>query len=48
MVLYNTLKRLIERGRTDGMAEKLDVFYAVDKLTIGQYEELTALLEAIT
>lgn len=43
-MLYRTLKRMIERGLTDGMVEKLDVFYAADKITEAQYTELTGLL----
>lgn len=43
-MLYRTLKRMIERGQTAGMSEKLDVFYAADKLT---QEEYTALLELL-
>ena len=43
-MLYRTLKRMIERGQTLGMAEKLDVFYAADKLTLAEYEELSATL----
>ena len=43
-MLYRTLKRMIERGNTEGMVEKLDIFYAVDKLTREQYEELIALI----
>ena len=43
-MLYRTLKRMIERGQTAGMAEKLDIFYAADKLTEAQYTELTGLL----
>ena len=45
MLLYRTLKRMIERGQTDGMSDKLDVFYAADKITKEQYEELTGLLK---
>ena len=45
-MLYRTLKRMIERGQTAGMAEKLDIFYAADKLTKVQYTELTAMLTA--
>lgn len=45
-MLYRTLKRMIERGRTEGMSEKLDIFYAADKLTEAQYTELTGLLAA--
>ena len=44
-MLYRTLKRLIQRGQTAGMAEKLDIFFAADKLTQEEYAELTAMLE---
>ncbi len=44
-MLYRTLKRTIERGQTDGMQEKLDVFYAADRLTEAEYLELTGMLE---
>lgn len=44
-MLYRTLKRMIERKQTAGMAEKLDIFYAADKLTEAEYQELTALLD---
>lgn len=44
MALYNTCKRMIERGSTDGLAEKIDIFYAVGKLTDEQYAELTEML----
>lgn len=43
-MLYRTLKRMIERGQTDGMEEKLDIFYAADKLTEAKYTELLAML----
>lgn len=45
-MLYRVLKRMIERGQTEGLADKLDVFYAAGKLTEAQYTELTAMLEA--
>ena len=44
-MLYRTLKRMIERGQTTGMAEKLDIFYAADKITEAQYTELTGMLD---
>ena len=44
-MLYRTLKRMIERGQITGMAEKLDIFYAADKLTEAQYTELTGMLD---
>lgn len=43
-MLYRTLKRMIERGQTSGMAEKLDIFFAADKLTEAEYTELVAML----
>ncbi len=44
-MLYRTLKRMIERGNTDGMTEKLDIFFAAGKITEAEYQELTKLLE---
>ena len=43
-MLYRTLKRLVERGQTQGLGEKLDIFFAADKLTLAEYEELSGLL----
>lgn len=43
-MLYRTLKRLIDLRRTDGLAEKIDVFYATGKLTETEYNELTGML----
>ena len=43
-MLYRTLKRMIERGNTEGMVEKLDIFYAADKLSEAEYLELTGML----
>ena len=43
-MLYRTLKRLIDLGRTDGLAEKIDVVYATGKLTETEYNELTGML----
>ena len=44
-MLYRTLKRMIERGNTSGMAEKIDIFYAADKLTAEEYNELINMLK---
>lgn len=44
MVLYRTLKRMIERGNTDGMMNKLDIFFAANKITEEQYTELVGML----
>lgn len=43
-MLYRTLKRMIERGQTDGMTEKLDIFFAANKISETEYLELTAML----
>ncbi|MBQ6756525.1 MAG: hypothetical protein IJP43_06240 [Oscillospiraceae bacterium] len=43
-MLYRTLKRLIERGQTEGLEEKIDVFYAAGKLTDEEYDELIRML----
>lgn len=43
-MLYRTLKRMIERGQTEGMAEKLDLFYAMGRITETEYKELMELL----
>lgn len=45
-MLYRTLKRMIERGQTDGLEEKIDIFFAANKLTGSKYEELVAMLKA--
>lgn len=47
-MLYRILKRMIERGQTEGMAGKLDIFFAADKLTQNEYTELVGLLSAGT
>lgn len=43
-MLYRICKRMIQRGSTQGLGEKLDIFFAADKLTTDEYTELTALL----
>ena len=43
-MLYRTLKRMIERGQTEGLEEKLDIFFAAGKLTQAEYTELMAML----
>lgn len=43
-MLYRTLKRLIERDKTAGLEEKIDIFYATGKLTDEEYNELVKLL----
>jgi hypothetical protein len=43
-MLYRTLKRMIERGQVEGMEEKLDIFFAANKITEAEYAELIAML----
>lgn len=43
-MLFRTLKRLIERGQTDGLEEKIDIFFAAGKLTEEEFLELIGLL----
>lgn len=48
--MYNTMKKLISRKfykTAEAAQTKLDVFYAVNRLTDDQYAELTALVEEI-
>lgn len=45
-MLYRTIKRMIERGNTDGLEEKIDIFFAAGKLTEGEYNDLMSLLHA--
>ena len=44
MMLYKVLKRMIERGITENITEKLDVFYAADKLTEEEYNEWISMI----
>lgn len=43
-MLYRTLLRLIEHGQAEGMEEKIDLFYAMNKLMETEYQELIAIL----
>lgn len=37
-MLYRTPKRMIERGQTNGLEEKIDIFFAAGKLTESEYQ----------
>lgn len=45
-MLYRTLKRMIERGQTAGLEGKIDIFFAVGKVTESEYQELIEMLNA--
>ena len=42
--VYNLCKMLIDRGRTGGLQDKMDVYLAADRLTPEEYQELAAQL----
>ena len=42
--VFNLCKLLIEKGRTDGLIDKMDVYLAADRLTTEEYNELLALM----
>ena len=42
--LYDTLLRMINRGQTDGLDKKIDIFFATGAITPDQYNELLVLL----
>ena len=44
-MLYRTIKRMIERGDTDGLKEKLDIFLLGDRITAEEYKELNDMLD---
>ena len=44
-MLYRMLKSLIELGKTEGLEERIDVFFAAGKITEDQYNELIELLK---
>ena len=41
-MLLTLIKHLIETGKIEGLAEKVDVFYLAGKLTKEEYEEISA------
>ena len=42
--VYNLCKLLIQKNRTDGLQEQMDVYLAADRLTPEEYQELAGLL----
>lgn len=46
-MLYTVLTRMVERGATENLRGKVDVFYAVGSLTQVQYETLAGSLPAV-
>ena len=42
--VYNLCKLLIQKNRTAGLQDKMDVYLASDRLTPEEYQELAGLL----
>lgn len=45
-MLKRVLQRMIERGQTEGIQDKLNFFWAANAITKEEFDELTALLES--
>ena len=45
VAVYNLCKALIQRGKTDGLIDKMDAYLAADRLTVAEYNELIEMLE---
>lgn len=43
-MLFNPLKRMMLRGQTEGLKEKIEVFYMAKEITNDEYIELIDLL----
>ena len=41
---YNLCMKLIKIGKTDGLMEKVDVYYAANRLTEEEYKDLASIL----
>lgn len=44
MTLFDTLKFLIDRGRTDGLEDKINKLHNANKLSDEEYENLISML----
>jgi hypothetical protein len=44
-MLFKVLKRMIEKGNILGITDKIDVFYAANKITEEEYNQLIEMLE---
>ena len=44
--VWNLCKLLIQKGRIDGLEEKMDVYLAADRLTTEEYGNLVAMLSS--
>lgn len=44
-MLYNVIVKMIEAGMTEGLTEKIDIFYATGKLSDSEYQNLQEMLK---
>lgn len=44
-MIYQICKKLIQMNKTDGLMDKIDVYYLANRITKEQYEELISLIE---
>lgn len=44
--VWNLCKLLIQKERTDGLQEKMDVYLAADRLTTEEYSELIRMIHS--
>lgn len=44
-MLYKVIISLIEKGKTEGLAERVDVLYAAGKLATEEYEDILSKLK---
>ena len=44
-MLFKVIKRLIAKGQTEGLQQKIDIFFATEKLTESEYNKLCDLLK---
>uniref|UniRef100_UPI0037DC2206 hypothetical protein n=1 Tax=Methanobrevibacter smithii TaxID=2173 RepID=UPI0037DC2206 len=45
IMLSKVIRSLIQKGETEGMREKIDIFYAASRLSDKEYTELVELLK---
>lgn len=43
--LINTIKRMVERGQTKGLQEKLDMFVLGERISKEEYQQLTDIIK---
>ena len=44
LTVFIMCKKLIEKGKTEGLIDKMDAFLANDRLTVAEYNELLAMI----